>query len=86
MTDLTALVAELNALQAIAPQVDWDKIAAAIRVKLAEASLNGGVVSYQVNGRSVTRSVSELREILKIAESRGASQGGGIIVQLGEFG
>jgi hypothetical protein len=85
MVDLSALTSELNALVAAAPQVDWDKIAAAARVKIAEAALNGGVVTYQVNGRSVTRSLSELREILKLAESRGESQGGGIICQLGEF-
>lgn len=86
MTDLTALTNELNALASAAPAIDWDKIAAAARVQIAKAVTTGGVVTYQVNGRSVTRSITEMREILKMAESRGASQGGGIIIQLGEFG
>jgi hypothetical protein len=65
--------------------VDWDKMVTAIQLKLAEAVINGGVVTYVINGRSVTRSITELREMLKVAESRAPSQGGGIVCQLGEF-
>ena len=85
MTDLTALVAELNAVTAAAPDVSWDKIADTTRVMIAKAALNGGIVSYTINGRQVTHSITELREILKVAEARGETRGGGIIAQLGEF-
>jgi hypothetical protein len=84
MATISTINAELDAL-ASGSTVDWDKILIATQAKIAEAVLNGGVVTYNVNGRSVTRSVSELREILKMAESRAASRGGGIIAQLGEF-
>lgn len=85
MVDIAALNTELDTLVA-GSTVDWDKILIAAQALLAQAVLNGGVITYTTNGRSVTRSVSELREILKIAESRAASRGGGIIAQLGELG
>jgi hypothetical protein len=86
MTNIPALTAEMNALAAAAADIDWLKIAKGVQVKIAEAVANGGVVTYQVNGRSVTRSVAELREILKVAKSEQADAAGGVIVQLGEFG
>ncbi len=86
MTDLAALTAEMTALAAAAANINWDMIAKGVQVKIAEAVANGGVITYQVNGRSVTRSVAELREILKVAKSEQADAAGGVIVQLGEFG
>lgn len=85
MTDLAALVAELDAVTAAAVDVSWDKVAEACRVLIAKAMLGGGVVSYTINGRSVSHSIAELREILKMAEGRSAKNGGGILAQLGEF-
>ena len=84
MASITTINAELDALVA-ASTVDWDKILTAVTAKIAEAALNGGTVTYNVNGRSVTRSIGELREILKMAEARAPSKLGGIVVQLGEF-
>jgi hypothetical protein len=86
MVDPAALISELDALANAADNASWDKIAKAARVLIAQATLGGGVVSYTINGRQVTKSIAELREILKLAEGRGQSQGGGIVVQLGEFG
>lgn len=84
MTDVTAINAAIDAM-VDGSTVDWDKMVTAIQLKLAEAVINGGVVSYTINGRNVTRNLTELREMLKVAEARAPSQGGGIICQLGEF-
>lgn len=86
MTDLAALISELDAVATASADVSWDKIVDACRVLIAKAMLSGGVVSYTTNGRSVTHSITELREILKMAEGRSKKNGGGIIRQLGEFG
>lgn len=42
-----------------------------------------GVVSYTVNGRSVTRSVSQARE--ELAVWQGYASGGGMVIQGAEF-
>lgn len=86
MTDPAAILSEVDALATAATDLSWDKIADAARVMIAKAMLNDGTVSYTINGRSVTKSIAELREILKLAEGRGRAGGGGVLVQLGEFG
>ena len=63
--------------------ISWSDLATVVRGKLAEFAITGAVTSYTINGRSVSMSISELRELLKICEAR---QRGGIIQQLGEFG
>ncbi len=86
MTDLAALAAEMTARANAAAGIDWPTIYKSAKIALAEASANGGVITYQVNGRSVTRSVAEIREILVLAKKEMADEAGGIITQLGEFG
>ncbi len=85
MVDLPALTAELNALAEASVAIDWQKIYKAAQVKLAEATANGGVITWQANGRSVTRSVAELREILAVAKKEYIDSQGGMVAQLGEF-
>lgn len=76
---------EFAALISQSQTVNWPDIAKATRVLIAKAAVNGGVVSYSINGRSVTHSIAELREILKLAESEIVRESGGIFTQLGEF-
>lgn len=86
MVDTAALIAEMNALAAAAADLDWPKIYKGTKVQIAAAIANGGVITYQVNGRSVTRSVAELREILKVCREEIVAESGGIISVLAEFG
>lgn len=43
--------------------IGWRDIAGFLKLKMLEAQLNGGITTYTINGRSVTRaSLAELRE------------------------
>lgn len=81
--DVTAIQTELELMRGTEATLSWELIRDYLRGKIAEAAIGGGVVSYTINGRNVTKSLSELREILALAEAR---TGGGIVCQLGEFG
>lgn len=86
MTDLAALAAEMTARANAAATIDWEMIYKSAKIALAEASANGGVITYQVNGRSVTRSVAEIREIIALAKKEIIAEAGGVIIVDGEFG
>jgi hypothetical protein len=80
--DVAALTTELN-LMKDQDGLSWRLIKDYLRGKVAEAALSGGVVSYTINGRTVTRSAQQLEQMLSMVEKR---SGGGLVVQLGEFG
>jgi hypothetical protein len=80
--DTASIETELN-LMRNQDGISWQKIKDYLRGKLAEAAISGSaVVSYTINGRSVTRSIDQIERMLKIAEARGPA----VVVVLGEFG
>lgn len=83
--DLTAIAAERDAVSTwlnTGQDIDWAWTKKYTKLKIDEAVINGGIVSYTIAGRTVTVGLDWLTKILALAESRA---GGGIVTQLGEF-
>lgn len=59
--------------------VSWRDFATYIRGKIVEASINGGISSYTVNGRSVAKDLTFWERALKLAlEMSSIENSGGI--------
>ncbi len=50
----------------------WEDLAGYAKAKLMECAINGGVTSYAVNGRSVTKDAQFFERILKLAKAEAA--------------
>jgi hypothetical protein len=85
--DTAALITEVNALKEAAASLTWSSLKEVLRVKIAQAILNGGTTSYTINGRSKTVSVDWLRQMLDTVDAQAAidSAPGGIVASYGGF-
>ncbi len=77
------LQTELDTLAA-APAVDYGTLAKSLRQRLFEAQLKGiPTVTYQINGQTVTKGLSEIIALLTLCDRLAATDGGNEVVSQG---
>ena len=77
--DVEAIQDEITQI-AGALRISWADIAKAAQLKMAEATLNGGITSYTINGRTVTRDLRWWQEAYRFAMAQAAVDDEGGIV------
>jgi hypothetical protein len=76
--DTTAINAEVQSV-AHALDVSWRDFGIYCKAKIIEAGINGGVSSYSINGRTVTKDLQFWERALKLAmEMASVENSGGI--------
>lgn len=76
--DLKDFLDEIREAQGEITTLDWRLVADAIAAKMAIAASEGGVTSWSFGGRTVTKSLSELRHLHAIALAQANRQRGGL--------
>ena len=74
--DVTALESEVRAV-AGALSLSWDDLATYAKGKMIECAVNGGVTSYTINNRTVTKDIRWWQDLHKFAKAQSAAEDDG---------
>lgn len=69
--DVSAIESEVRTV-AGQMSLTWDEMAIYYKAKMAEAGINGGVTSYVINGRTVTKDVRWWQAAYQFAQQQAA--------------
>lgn len=71
--DVAAIQAELDAVAAAMPSPDWAKIKIWVTGKIVECGMNGGIASYNLNGRTFSFDLQFWERMLALASSKASA-------------
>jgi hypothetical protein len=77
--DVSAIETELRSVTGELT-LGWDDLAIYCKGKMMEAAMNGGVTSYTINGRSVTKDVRWWQDAYTFAKAQSSAEDDGGIV------
>lgn len=60
-------------------QTSWSDFAIYCKAKLFECGINGGISSYTINGRTVTKDLQFWERALELANRMAAQDAGGVV-------